>query len=202
MNVPVVGILRGVPERIIGKVMSASFDAGLQALEVTMNTEGAAAMVEENRGLVPEGSFLGMGTVRNVKEARIAVGAGAMFVVTPNLDFAVIEYVREQGIPIIAGAFTPTEVHAAWDAGADMVKVFPCGPVGPGYIRDLRGPFEGIPLVAVGGVNVANVATYFAAGAFAVGVGSSLFGKDALSSGNGEAIKRNVEGFLAHCPRR
>ena len=117
-------------------------------------------MVAEQRPNLPAGKLLGMGTIRNLDEARKAVTAGAMFLVTPNTDAAVIAYAAERRVPVIAGAFTPTEVYAAWSAGAAMVKVFPCGAYGPGYIRDLRGPFDQIPLVAVGGVTRENVKAY------------------------------------------
>ena len=97
---------------------------------------------------------------------------------------------------MIAGAFTPTEVYTAWAAGAAMVKVFPCGVVGPNYIRELRGPFEQIPLVAVGGVNLSNLGDYFKAGVAGVGVSSALFGKDALAEQDLEAIGDNVGEFV------
>jgi 2-dehydro-3-deoxyphosphogluconate aldolase/(4S)-4-hydroxy-2-oxoglutarate aldolase len=140
LDVPVIGILRGIDRGFFPDVMAASFAAGLQALEITMNTDGVADIVSRCRPEVPEGKLLGVGTVRNPAEARIAIEAGAMFLVTPNTDTRVIEYAAARDIPVIAGAFTPTEVYNAWAAGAAMVKIFPCGVVGPGYIRELRGP--------------------------------------------------------------
>lgn len=200
LSVPVIGILRGVEASFFGGLLETAFASGLTALEVTMNTAGAEGMVADNRARVPPGKLLGMGTVRNLEEARRAVEAGAMFLVSPNLDPLVIGYARAQNIPIVAGALSPTEVYAAWQAGAAMVKVFPCGAMGPNYIRELRGPFEQIPLVAVGGVTLANVRDYFAAGAKAVGVGTSLFGHHALSEKNLKTLAENVKNFLAHCP--
>ncbi len=198
----VIGILRGIsPERFPG-VMAASFAAGLMAIEVTMNTPGAEEIVRRARPQVPEGRLLGMGTVRDLAEARRAVAAGAMFLVSPNLDPQVIAYAKTQGVPMVAGALTPTEVYAAWKAGAAMVKVFPCAPLGPAYLRELLGPFDHLPLVAVGGVTAANVGEYFAAGAVAVGVGASLFGKEALASGDLAAVEASVADFLRRCPGR
>ena len=130
LEVPVIGILRGVEGDFFGEVMQISFAAGLTALEVTMNTPGAEEIVREYRSAVPDGKLLGMGTIRNLEEARRGVAAGAMFLVTPNLDLKVIEYAREEGIPIVIGALTPTEVYTAWAAGADLIKVFPCGAMG------------------------------------------------------------------------
>lgn len=200
LRVPVIGILRGVPYDFFGRVMAAAFSAGLQAIEVTFNTQRAEAMVAEQRPRLPAGKWLGMGTIRNLDEARRAVAAGAMFLVTPNTDVAVIAFAAEQRVPVIAGAFTPTEVYAAWSAGAAMVKVFPCGAFGPGYIRELRGPFDQIPLVAVGGVRADNVNDYFVAGARAVGVGDSLFGREALAERSPEGIEISVRRFLDQVP--
>ncbi len=193
---PVVGILRGISGEFFHGVMVASFAAGLQALEITMNTEGVVDMVSRCRPEVVEGKLLGVGTVRNLAEARIAIGAGAMFLVTPNTDTRVIEYAAALDIPVIAGAFTPTEVYNAWAAGAAMVKIFPCGVVGPGYIRELRGPFDQIQMMAVGGVTRENLKDYFRAGATGVGVGSALFGAEALLERNLEEITENVGRFV------
>lgn len=202
LKVPVIGILRGVDGPFFKRLMAASFAAGLQAIEVTMNTEGAEEMIAANRPLVPEGKLLGAGTVRTRAEAERALAAGAMFLVTPNLDAEVVECARSRKVPVIVGAMTPTEVHAAWKAGAAMVKVFPCGAVGgPRYIRELRGPFEEIPLVAVGGVSRDNVADYFAAGARAVGVSASLFGKAALAERDLDELTVNVKDFIRSVPK-
>jgi 2-dehydro-3-deoxyphosphogluconate aldolase/(4S)-4-hydroxy-2-oxoglutarate aldolase len=202
LKVPVIGILRGVDGPFFKRLMAASFAAGLQAIEVTMNTEGAEEMIAANRPLVPEGKLLGAGTVRTRSEAERALAAGAMFLVTPNLDAEVMESARSRKVPVIAGAMTPTEVHAAWKAGAAMVKVFPCGTVGgPRYIRELRGPFEEIPLVAVGGVSRDNVADYFAAGARAVGVSAALFGKTALAGEDLAELTANVKDFIKSVPK-
>jgi 2-dehydro-3-deoxyphosphogluconate aldolase/(4S)-4-hydroxy-2-oxoglutarate aldolase len=201
LSTPVVGILRGIDPIFFGEVMGAAFSAGLQALEVTMNTERAVEIVGGQRTRVPAGKFLGMGTIRNKDEAKRAVAAGAMFLVTPNCNIEVIDYARSAEVPVIVGALTPTEVYAAWSAGAAMVKVFPCGAMGgPQYLRDLRGPFEQVKMVAVGGVTGVNVGDYFAAGAFAVGVSSALFGNDFLRQKNPEQVAASVRHFLASCP--
>jgi len=200
LDIPVIGILRGVEGDFFGEVMQISFAAGLTAMEVTMNTAGAEEIVREYRPAVPDGKLLGMGTIRTLDEAKRAVGAGAMFLVTPNLDLGVIEYAKAETIPIVAGALTPTEVYAAWSAGADLVKVFPCGAMGgPQYLKDLLGPFDHIRLAAVGGVSLANLQEYFAAGAAAVGVSTSLFGGKALREKNLEQIGHNVKNFIEHC---
>lgn len=197
LDVPVIGILRGIAPEFFGEVLAASFDAGLQAIEVTFNTDGAAKMISDHVAAVPAGRYLGMGTIRNIAEARIAVAAGAMFMVTPNLDEGVIEYAHAAHVPVVAGAFTPTEVYRADAAGAHMVKVFPSGVFGPDYIRDLAGPYDQISLVAVGGVRRDNINAFLQAGAAAVGVGQSLFGREALQRRDAAAVAEHVKGFLA-----
>ena len=200
LDVPVIGILRGIEADFFGEVMQISFAAGLQAIEVTMNTAGAEGIVSAFRPAIPSGKLIGMGTIRNINEAKRAIDAGAMFLVTPNLDTAVIEYANSESVPVIAGALTPTEVYTAWAAGADMIKVFPCRAMGGAqYIRDLLGPFDTVPLVPVGGVSASNVAEYFAAGATAVGVGATLFGNRTLREKDLSGTGQNVKKFLACC---
>ena len=200
LDTPVIAILRGVEAGFFNDIMTTSFAAGLQAIEVTMNTKNAEHIVSSNIPKVPDGKLLGMGTIRNLDEARKAIDAGAMFLVTPNLDTNVIEYSQKHTIPIVAGALTPSEVYTAWSAGADMIKIFPCGSLGgPKYIRELLGPFDTIPMVAVGGVTLDNVNDYFAAGAKAVGVSTSLFGKQTLHQKNLTELGKNVTLFIDHC---
>lgn len=196
LKVPVIGILRGVNAEFFGSLIDSAFHAGLQAIEVTFNTRDAEKMVAEQISRVPQGKYLGMGTIRNLEEAKKAVDAGAMFMVSPNTDSAVIDFALRCKIPLVAGAYTPTEVYKAWSEGADMVKVFPCAPMGPDYIRALLGPYDQIPLVAVGGVTSQNVKSYLQAGAKAVGVGSSMFGKDAIARQQPEKITTNVKNFI------
>lgn len=200
LTVPVIGILRGVDEAFFPDLMTAAFDAGLQAMEVTMNTAGAERIVGKNLSRVPKGNYLGIGTVRNTDEAKRALDSGAAFIVTPNTDAGVIEYARGRNVPVIAGAFSPTEVYTAWSSGAQMVKVFPCGLLGPSYIRELRGPFDDIDLVAVGGVTLENLADYFDAGVRAVGASSALFGKTALKEKDLKKLSEHVRQFVAACP--
>lgn len=192
LDVPLIGILRGVDGSFFKELMEVSFSAGLQAIEITMNTPGAIDIVTNCRQDVPKNKYLGMGTIRCLDEARAAIDSGAMYLVTPNTDVRVIEFARKKNIPVISGAFTPTEVYNAWSAGAVMVKVFPCGIFGPEYIKELRGPFDHIPMVAVGGVNIHNISEYMACGAAGVGIGSSLFGRDSLANSSLENVAENV----------
>ena len=196
LAVPVIGIVRGVEADFFSELMHTSFDAGLSAIELTINTRDAEKTIYRLQSEVPEGRMLGMGTIRNLDEAKRAADAGAMFFVTPNLDPDVIRFAVKKKIPIISGALTPTEIYTAWSEGADMVKIFPCNAFGPGYIKDLGGPFDDIPLVAVGGVNEKNLSDYFAAGAAAVGVSSALFGKAAFKNRDITEISQNIKKFI------
>lgn len=197
LQVPVIAILRGVDQEFFKEIAQASFAVGLQAIEVTMNTPGVEKILAASVAQVPAGKMIGAGTVRTVEEAKKAIGAGAMFMVTPNFNQQVIEYGQVAKVPVVAGALTPTEIYDAWRAGAAMIKVFPCQAMGgPQYIRELLGPFDSLPLVAVGGVTKENLAAYFQAGAQAVGVSSALFGKEALAEKNINKLTNNVKNFI------
>ena len=196
LDPPVIGILRGISADFFGPLMDAAFEAGLQAIEVTLNTAHAETIIAAQRPRVPEGRLLGMGTIYNLDGAKRALDAGAMFLVTPNTDERVIDYAQSRNIPVVAGALTPTEVYRAWACGAALIKVFPCTQLGPEYIRNLRGPFDEIPLAAVGGVTRENARAFLDAGADAVGVGSSLFGRDAVARQQTSDVRANVRSFL------
>ena len=200
LEVPIIGILRGISAGFFAPLMQAAFGAGLQAIEITMNTEGAEEIVAANRAKVPPGKYLGMGTIRSVTEAERGAEAGAMFFVTPNYNPEVIKFAKRVNIPVIAGGLTPTEVYNAWQAGASMVKVFPCRALGgPQYIRELLGPFDNIPLVAVGGVSLDNLEEYLKAGVSGVGIGVPLFGHQAIVDQDLEAVSSNVAMFVERC---
>ena len=200
LEVPIIGILRGISAGFFAPLMQAAFGAGLQAIEITMNTEGAEEIVAANRAKVPPGKYLGMGTIRSVTEAERGAEAGAMFFVTPNYNPEVIKFAKRVNIPVIAGGLTPTEVYNAWQAGASMVKIFPCRALGgPQYIRELLGPFDNIPLVAVGGVSLDNLEEYLKAGVSGVGIGVPLFGHQAIIDEDLDAVSQNVSTFVERC---
>ena len=142
-----------------------------------MDTPGAVEVLESLRSRVPANALLGAGTVTDVAGAEAALAAGASFIVTPNIDLEVIRTVRAHGIPVMPGALSPTEIWTAMKAGADLVKVFPASAVGPAYFRELRGPFEKIPLMASGGVNLENAAEFIKFGVDALGLGGALIPK-------------------------
>lgn len=147
---------------------------GITAIEVTMTVPGAVDIIREMvRGREP-GTLVGAGTVLDAGQATDVIGAGADFVVSPVTDRDMVVACREAGVLVVPGAFTPTEIVAAWRAGADLVKVFPATSLGPQFVRDLRGPLPEVRLMPTGGVTIENAREYLAAGAAAVGLGGAL----------------------------
>lgn len=170
----VVAVLRAASPDDLLEVAGALREGGVRCLEFTLTSPGAVGMIRRVSRELGDNVLLGAGTVLNAIEAEEAMEAGAKFLVSPSLKLEVIHAAKRYGVPVMPGAFTPTEVLTAWEAGADVVKVFPCGQLGPSYLRDLHGPFPDIPLMPTGGITVENAAAYLEAGAVAVGVGGNL----------------------------
>jgi len=174
----------------------AVWSGGIPIVEITMTVPGAVQVIAELVKTAPE-MLVGAGTVLDEEAARKCADAGAQFLVTPGFDAETVVAARKMGLLIMAGALTPGEVMAAWKAGADFVKVFPCGNLGgPNYIRALRGPFPQVPLVPTGGVNLETAADYIRAGAAALGVGGELVQKEALQLRNGDLIRGFAREFV------
>jgi 2-dehydro-3-deoxyphosphogluconate aldolase/(4S)-4-hydroxy-2-oxoglutarate aldolase len=144
-----------------------------------------------------ERMLVGAGTVLDVPTAERALEAGARYIVSPHTDPELIGAMAARGIPCVPGAFTATEVLTAWRAGAVVVKLFPAGPVGPGYIKDLRGPLREIPLLPTGGVTLDNAADFIAAGAWGLGIGSALVDGPLVAAGRFDELTRRAAGFIA-----
>lgn len=161
-----------------------------------MTTPGALACLETaSKRLAGADALLGVGTVLDAETCRMAILAGAEFVVTPTLSVPVIRTARRYGKPVMAGAYTPTEILAAWEAGADFVKVFPASVGGPDYIKAVKGPLPQVPLVPTGGVEVTNVGAFLEAGAAALGVGGNLVAKKLVAARDFAGITRNARAF-------
>lgn len=173
---PIVGIVRR-PKVDPAHCIEHLFKVGIRLVEITMDTAGAVDVLESLQSDVPSDALLGAGTVTDVARAEAALAAGATFIVTPNLNLDVIRIAREHGVPIMPGAMTPSEIWNAAAAGADYVKVFPASTLGPGFFREIRGPFAEIPLMATGGVNLENARDFIAFGVDALGVGGALIPK-------------------------
>jgi 2-dehydro-3-deoxyphosphogluconate aldolase/(4S)-4-hydroxy-2-oxoglutarate aldolase len=173
---PVVGIVRR-PKVDPVRCIEHLFQVGIRLVEITMDTVGAVDVLKSLRSRIPSDALLGAGTVTDVARAEAALAAGATFIVTPNLNLDVIRIAREHGVAIMPGAMTPSEIWNAAAAGADYVKVFPASTLGPGFFREIRGPFAEIPLMATGGVNLENARDFIAFGVDALGVGGALIPK-------------------------
>jgi Entner-Doudoroff aldolase len=171
----VIAVLRRIEprERLFALVDELVAD-GIRILEITLDSPDAAADLGAVRDRLREDAWVGAGTIRTAAQVRAAIDAGASFGVGPVLDRAVLEAALAAGLPFIPGAATPTEADAAWRAGSTFVKLFPGSSLGPGFVRELRGPLPEIETIVTGGVDQANAAAFLAAGAVAVGIGSAL----------------------------
>ena len=176
-NAPVVAILRR-PKVDIQRCVKLLIENGIRFIEITMESEDAESLLRSTKQHESGQVSFGAGTVTTLALAKKAMFAGAKFLVTPNFNPEVIRFARDHQLPIFCGAMTPTEIFAAHETGADAVKVFPAGTLGPQYFKELRGPFPDIPLLATGGIGTSNAALFFEAGATAIGVGSALIPKD------------------------
>jgi 2-dehydro-3-deoxyphosphogluconate aldolase/(4S)-4-hydroxy-2-oxoglutarate aldolase len=195
---PVVGILRDIPQGAEEACVKTAAQCGLKAIEVTMNTANAAEIIAALKTAAkPLDITVGAGTVRHGHDLEKALAAGAEFIVTPNTRNEIIRLSCTAGVPIIPGALTPTEVQKAFDLGASAVKIFPVNCVGgPEYIKALRGPFRDIPLMACGGVNPENAQAYFKAGANLVSFGASIFDPKLMAAGDWKTIAEKLNKLL------
>ena len=168
---------------------------GLGAIELTMTTPGAIAMVARVSQELPD-ALIGLGTVLDADTARAGLQAGAKFIVTPAVRPAVIAVCRELQVPILSGALTPTEACNAWDAGADVIKIFPAEFFGPAYIKSLKAPFPKMEFLPTGGVTPETVGEFLRAGAFATAAGSALVSPAALKARDWAAITARAKQFV------
>jgi 2-dehydro-3-deoxyphosphogluconate aldolase / (4S)-4-hydroxy-2-oxoglutarate aldolase len=170
---------------------------GVRCAEVTMTVPGAIRALEKIADQFGDSIVLGAGTVLDPETARACMLAGAQFFVTPSLNLATIEIAKRYSKPIFPGALTPTEVLAAWQAGADAVKVFPASAVGgPKYIKALKGPFPQIEMIPTGGVNLDTTADFLKAGSAAVAVGSELIDAKTITEGKFEVFEERARQYL------
>jgi len=190
-------VIRADSSAVAIHVVNALVDAGLTIVEITMTVPDAMAAIEAIAGRFGQRIVLGAGTVTHAATAQSALEAGAEFLVSPCLVPDVLAVARQAGVAAIPGALTPTELHDAIAAGADLVKIFPVQNIGgPAYLRALRGPFPHAPLVPTGGVALADIGEYFRAGAVAVGVGSELTPKSMIARGDYDGVRQLAEQFV------
>jgi 2-dehydro-3-deoxyphosphogluconate aldolase/(4S)-4-hydroxy-2-oxoglutarate aldolase len=195
-RLPILGIVRGIAPEDLEPLVLTVIDAGLEAFEITMNTKGAAGLIKRAKNIAGGKLAIGAGTVLTKKDLEEAIFSGASFIVMPVIVEDVIKKCVKEKIPVFPGALTPNEVFRAWELGATMVKVFPANISGPKYIKELKGPFGGIKLMAVAGVTKDNVEEYFANGADAVAFGGGIFGKEFFIKKDFATIGREVRALV------
>jgi len=176
----VVAVIRLSEATELRAVADALGEGGVRAVEVTMTVPRAVELIEELSSVLPADFFVGAGTVLDPETARQVILAGARFVVSPVFRIPVMEMCHLYDVAVMPGCFSPTEILLAWETGADMVKVFPATALGPGFIRDIRGPLPQVRLMPTGGVTRENAGDWIRAGAAAIGVGTALVDRMAV----------------------
>ena len=194
----VVAVIRMKDPDKVQAVVDAIAEGGVRAIEVTMTVPNAVALIAALAPRMPKGFTFGAGTVLDAETAAKVIDAGAQFIVSPVFRRSLLTACHERGVPVTPGCFTPTEILDAWDAGADIVKVFPATALGPGYIKDVRAPLPQVKLMPTGGVTVENAGEWIKAGAVAVGVGSALLDTKAIEAGDYAALRARAERIVAN----
>jgi 2-dehydro-3-deoxyphosphogluconate aldolase/(4S)-4-hydroxy-2-oxoglutarate aldolase len=194
-----VGILPGVRTSSAAEAQFAAesvAQAGIPIVEITMTVPGAIDVISNLAKNLPE-VIVGAGTVLDLETAELCLKAGAKFLTSPGLDLEIVQFAQKENVLMMAGALTPTEVIAAWKAGSDFVKIFPCAQVGGySYIKALKGPFPRVPLIAAGGVNQQTASAFILAGAAALGIGGELIPRAAIELRQPERIRELARRFL------
>jgi len=192
----VIAVVRAQASEELLAVVAALREGGLTCIELTMTTPNALQVIHEASQRFGDKAVIGAGTVLDAETARAAILAGAQFIVAPVVHRPTIQLCKRYGKVVLPGAFSPTEILTAWQAGADLVKIFPATKLGPEFIKDIKGPLPQIKLTPTGGVNLANVGAFIRAGAAAVGVGGALVSKQLLASRDWPGITQTAAAFL------
>lgn len=193
----VVAVIRVDSAAVLMDTTKALADGGLKGLEITMTSPGALGAIEEAVVKLGDRVIIGVGSVLDAVTARLAILAGAGFVVSPIMKPEIIKVCQRYSIPCIPGAFTPTEILRAWEAGADVVKVFPATKLGPSFFKDVLGPLPQVRLTPTGGVNLDNAGEFIKAGACFVGVGGALVDKKLVAEKKWEELSALAAKFIA-----
>ncbi len=191
----VVGVVRTESSKELLQVAEAIREGGVRCIEIAMTTPNALRVIEEVASKLDD-VLVGAGTVLDPETARMAILAGAEFIVSPTLNFKVIELAKRYSKVVAPGTFSPTEILSAWEAGADIVKVFPATRLGPQYFRDIKAPLPQVRLMPTGGVDASNAAEFIRAGADVICVGSALIDKKAIAEGRLEVLTENARRLI------
>ena len=192
----VVAVLRAPSGELLADVAEALAAGGVEAIEVTFTVPGAHRVIEHVADRMGDRILLGAGTVLDSETARVALLAGAEFIVAPTVNLEVIRLCQRYDKVVMPGALTPTEVLTAWESGADIVKVFPSDLTGPGYLKALHGPLPQVLLMPTGGVNLETAADFLRAGACALGIGGALVEKKAVAAGDMQRIQSLAQQYV------
>jgi 2-dehydro-3-deoxyphosphogluconate aldolase / (4S)-4-hydroxy-2-oxoglutarate aldolase len=197
-EIGIVPVVRAASAKHAMLAADAVCDGGVPIVEITMTVPGAIDVIAQLAKSIGSEVLVGAGTVLDAETAQRCIDAGAEFLVSPGFDLETVKFSNRAGKLIMAGALTPTEVIAAWRAGSDFVKIFPCGTVGGAkYIKALKAPLPQVPMVPTGGVNLTTAADFIRAGAAALGVGGELVTASALESGNTAPIVEAARSLVA-----
>ena len=183
------GIIRGVKKNVLEPLIESVISSGLLTIEITMNTPDASGLISTAVKLSGGRLTIGAGTVLSLSDLDKATSSGASFIVMPTFEPKITERCVKNKIPVFPGALTPQEIYNAWRGGATMVKVFPSKFFGPSYIKEIKGPFNNIELMACGGITPLNLIDFFRAGASAVAFGGSIFNEENFSQKNFDKVK-------------
>jgi 2-dehydro-3-deoxyphosphogluconate aldolase/(4S)-4-hydroxy-2-oxoglutarate aldolase len=192
----VIAIMRAQSSDQLITAADAIKAGGVQVIEVTMTTPGALGVIEAAKGRYGQDVLFGAGSVLDPETARATILAGADFVVAPTLNLELVALCNRYSIPVMPGCYTPTEALTAWEAGADMIKLFPASFGGSGLVKAILAPLPQLEIVPVGGVNLDTTADFIRKGAVALGVGSSLVNQKLLDSGELDELTRRAEAFI------
>jgi 2-dehydro-3-deoxyphosphogluconate aldolase/(4S)-4-hydroxy-2-oxoglutarate aldolase len=182
-------------DEAIGAVKAVR-DGGVMAIEVTFTVPNAEKIIASLAGELGSDVYLGAGTVTTVEQAKMAIEAGAQYMVSPAFDAEVVTYALGQGRAFFPGVLTPSEILAAKKVGVEVFKIFPASRMGAAYLKDLRGPFPGLQMLPTGGIDVNNAADYIKAGAIALGVGGKLVDRTAIKAGNWSALTETAKELI------
>ena len=192
----IITIMRAQQSSQMLKAAEAIHAGGIRVIEVTMTTPGALEIIGGATERFGDDVLFGVGSVLDAETARRAILAGAGFVVAPTLNLEMIALCRRYSIPVVPGCYTPTECLTAWEAGADMIKLFPANVGGPDYLKAILTPLPQLEIVPVGGVTIDNVGQFIEKGATAVGVGSSLINQAIIEKGDFTELTRRARAFI------
>ena len=188
-----VAVIRLPDPDMVDPVLEALYEGGIRVAEITMTVPNAITLIKKAVAKSPDDFVMGVGSVTNAEMTEKAVEAGAKYVVSPIMKKEIIDKANELDVPVMPGAFTPTEIQQAWEWGADIIKVFPADIVGMAFIKAVKAPLPHLKLMPTGGVTLTNGGEWIKAGACAVGIGSALLDKEAIKRGDFDTIRNNAE---------